>query len=250
MNKKQLINSIFYERKSYIEKDENDLLVNVEKDIYVGVRLFLKDLSYPNILFFHGNAELSQEYDDVAEYYKRYNMNFIVADYRGYGLSNGIPDKDNLHTDAKIIFNKVQNYLKTNNYNGKMFIMGRSLGSASACEIIANFEEDISGCIIESGFATEYPLLNLMNIDPEMISYELKDGFMNLSKIKKYKKPLFIIHADLDDIIPFSQAEMIFIESQSKIKDLFKVNGANHNNILHLAREEYFKKIKSFIESL
>ena len=48
-----------------------------------------------------------------------------------------------------------------NNYNDKLIIMGRSLGSASACEIISQHENEIDGCIIESGFATEYPLLTI-----------------------------------------------------------------------------------------
>ena len=64
--------------------------------------------------------------------------------------------------------------------------MGRSLGSASACEIINKCEEKIDACIIESGFATEYPLLQLLQIDPEHIDYKVEDGFMNLSKIKKF----------------------------------------------------------------
>jgi len=127
--------------------------------------------------------------------------------------------------------------------------MGRSLGCASACEIINNHGPFIDGCIIESGFATEYPLLSLMNINPDDINYTLEDGFENLKKIKKYSGPLLVIHADLDDIIPFSQAELIMIESQSKDKELYKVSGANHNNILMISREEYFKKIKEFIYS-
>ena len=89
--------------------------------------------------------------------------------------------------------------------------------------------------------------LSLMNINPDDINFDLKDGFENLRKIKQYKGPLFIIHSDLDDIIPFSQAELIMIESPSKNKDLYKVDGANHNNIILVSREEYFKKIKDFI---
>ena len=116
--------------------------------------------------------------------------------------------------------------------------------------IIDNYSNDIDGCIIESGFATEFSFLKLMQIEPTDINFKLGDGFMNLEKLKTYKKPLFIIHADLDDIIPFSQAEMILIESPSKIKNIFKVNGANHNNIIMIAREEYFIKIKSFIDSV
>ena len=126
--------------------------------------------------------------------------------------------------------------------------MGRSLGSASACEIISKREEFIDKCIIESGFATEYPLLELLNINPDSISYKPEDGFNNLEKISSYTKPLYIIHADLDEIIPLSQAELLFMSCKSKIKDLFIVNGANHNNVIYMARQNYFSKIKSFID--
>ena len=128
--------------------------------------------------------------------------------------------------------------------------MGRSLGSASAAHIINNRSEKISACIIESGFATEYPLLKLMNINPDSIDFKLSDGFENLKKFRRYEKPLLLIHADLDDIVPFSQSEMILLECKSKIKDLFKVSGANHNNIIFMARDHYFQKIKTFLDSI
>ena len=48
----QLLNSIFFPRPTFKTKDENDHLVEVEKDIYVSVRFFLKDTSFPTILFF------------------------------------------------------------------------------------------------------------------------------------------------------------------------------------------------------
>tara|TARA_Y100001970_G_scaffold122493_2_gene151868 strand:+ start:39128 stop:39883 length:756 start_codon:yes stop_codon:yes gene_type:complete len=249
MNKKQLIDSIFYPRKSHIPKEDNDHVIKMNDGEKIGARFFLKDKKIPTILFFHGNAELAQEYDDIAEYYNSFDLNFIVSDYRGYGLSTGFPNKQNLHDDSKTVFKYVKEYLNNNQYSGKIFIMGRSLGSASACEIINNFKDDISGCIIESGFATEYPLLNLLNVDPEEIDFSLEDGFMNLEKIKKYNGKLLIIHADLDDIIPYSQAELMLLESSSKNKDFYRVSGANHNNIIFIAREEYFKKIKKFILS-
>ena len=97
ITKEQLINSIFYPRQSNIAKDNKDHLVEVEKNINIGIRVFLSSKNNPTILFFHGNAELAQEYDEIGEIYNQYNMNFIVSDYRGYGLSNGEPTKDNLH---------------------------------------------------------------------------------------------------------------------------------------------------------
>ena len=41
----------------------------------------------------------------------------------------------------------------------------------------------------------------------------------------------------------------MLLESPSNNKEIYRVNGANHNNIILMAREEYFKKIKSFIYS-
>ena len=54
----------------------------------------------------------------------------------------------------------------------------------------------------------------------------------------------------MDEIIPFSQADIMFVESGSYNKDLFKVNGAGHNNVISIARDHYFSKIRDFIESL
>jgi len=249
MNKNQIINSIFYPRQSNIPKDEKDHIVSTFDGEKVGIRLFLKDKNLPTILFFHGNAELAQEYDDLAEFYNKFDMNFIVADYRGYGLSSGTPNKENLHEDSKTIFKYAKEYLNKKHYDDNLYIMGRSLGSCSAFEIINTFSDSIKGCIIESGFVTEYPLLNLLQINPEEVDFNLSDGFMNLEKLKNYKGKLMVIHADLDEIIPFSQADIMMYESPSNHKELFKVNGAGHNNVIAISREEYFIKIKNFIDS-
>ena len=40
------------------------------------------------------------------------------------------------------------------------------------------------------------------------------------------------------------------LESGSVKKDIFKVNGAGHNNVIMIAREHYFVNIKSFIDSI
>ena len=96
MNNKRIIDSIFYPRKSEIGKSDSDHIITVEEGVQIGCRFYLKDKSFDNIIFFHGNAELAQEYGDVADFYHDYACNLIVADYRGYGLSNGVSNRDNL----------------------------------------------------------------------------------------------------------------------------------------------------------
>ena len=250
MDINKLLNSIFFPRKTDFDTDDKDHLVNVDSDTSVGIRLFIKDNDYPTILFFHANAEIAHEYDDIAEMYNQYNINFIVAGYRGYGISNGTPNKDNSLSDSLKIFAYVKEYLKTLRNTNKIVVMGRSLGSTSACHIMNNNENEVYGAIIDSGFATEYPFLLRFGVNPKEINFNLSDGFNNLEKIKRFKKPLLIIHADLDEIIPFSQADIMFVESGSYNKDLFKVNGAGHNNLISIARDHYFDRIRNFIEQI
>ena len=88
-----------------------------------------------------------------------------------------------------------------------------------------------------------------VNIDKDEINYSLSDGFRNLEKIKKYEKPIYFIHADMDHIIPFTEAKLMLRESASKDKDLFIVNGADHNNIIMITKDIYFQKIKDFINN-
>ena len=247
MNKKDIINAIFYPRKSLKKQDSDDLLIEVAEGIKVGARLFLDNNLNPNIIYFHGNAELAQEYTSIAQMFNDFGLNLIVADYRGYGLSEGVPDKKNLHADSIKIFDYLLSYLNNNKYNNRLIVMGRSLGSASVCEIISKRIDFIDKCIIESGFATEYPLLKLMNINPENIDYSPLDGFGNLSKLKEYKKPIFFIHADMDYIIPISEAELMLESCGSANKDLLVAKGADHNNIIMVIQDIYFKKIKDFI---
>ena len=74
MNKNELINSIFYPRKSFIDADENDMLITVDDGVDVGARLFLSNELFPTILYFHGNAELVSEYDMIANIYLKKNI--------------------------------------------------------------------------------------------------------------------------------------------------------------------------------
>lgn len=249
MNKKDIINNIFYPRKSHYRGNEIYNYVNVEDAVKIGLCFYLKDSSYDNIIFFHGNAELAEEYKDISNIYENFRINLIVADFRGYGMSDGVPTKENLLSDAPKIFDYISKSLNSKNYNGKKVVMGRSLGSASALEIVTQ-DDTIDGCIIESGFATEIPLFKLFGLNPDDLNFKLSDGFNNLSKAKNFEKPLFIIHAKNDHIVPFSEGQLIYSSSVSKNKNILVVEEANHNNIINCIGLEYFKAIRSFIDTI
>ena len=240
---------IFHPRKAYQQMVEIDHLIEVEKGINVGARFHLNNPVAPTILFFHGNGEIAPEYDDIAQMYKQQNINFIIADFRGYGFSNGTPTAENTQRDAHPVLDYVLRHLKKENYIGPLILMGRSLGSVSVIELAKRYPEDFSALIIESGFANEGSLFNLFGITAEMVRYKKEDGFQNGAKISKYQGPLLVIHAQQDHIIPFSQGEELLNLCPSKNKKLVAIPNANHNNILGVNPQKYFEEVYRFIEN-
>ena len=128
--------------------------------------------------------------------------------------------------------------------------MGRSLGSASAIEVAVNHSDDISGLIIESGFAETLPLSRALGLDLEQLGIVEEQTFNNGSKIEKFTKPTLILHGQYDQLIPLWQAQKLHAGSGSKHKELQVVPGADHNTLIARAGILYFETIRKFVENV
>ena len=227
-----------------------DVLIPVEDNVVIGATFHLKEKSAPNILFFHGNGEIVSDYDELGIIYNGMNINFLPVDYRGYGRSTGKSCITAMIKDAHLIFEFVMNWFQQNRYNGPMIVMGRSLGSASALELAANYNDRFDGLIIESGFAYAAPLLQLIGVNIKALGFSEKKGFRNADKIKNFDKSTLIIHAKQDQIIPFSDGQKLYEASQSNDKTFLEIPGANHNNIFQRGFQEYMTAVKTLAEKV
>ena len=232
------------------ETGANEVFIPVEDGIVIGARFHPAGTEAPNILFFHGNGEIVADYDDLGHVYNRMGINFFPVDYRGYGRSGGEPSVSSMMRDCHTIYHFTRKWLSDNGYTGAFIVMGRSLGSASALELASTYEDRIDGLVIESGFALAEPLLRLLGIDLRSFDFSESKGFRNLDKIKQFHKPVFIIHAEFDHIIPYSDALKFQQASPSPDKTLLKIPGANHNDILSKGLTAYMAAVKSFTERL
>jgi len=240
---------LFHPRKdlNHEKSNPNNFMIRVGANIEIGCRFHLSDKDYPNLIYFHGNAELVSEYEEFAKIYNQLGINFIPVDYRGYGFSSGEPTFSTMVSDANKIFINIKNSLKEKGYLKLIYLMGRSLGSASVLEISNNYSNDIEGVIIESGFAYISPLFELFGISPSQLEIEPEKSLNHIEKVKKYHGPLFIIHAKQDQIINFKEGVDLYENSQSIEKLNYWVENAHHNNIIQIMGMEYFKLIKKFI---
>jgi len=250
LDRPEISRLLFYPRpdpEDWKPPDAIDRLVQMDDGVSVGVRLYLVGADNPAILFFHGNGEIASDYDDVGPIYNSYGINFFVADYRGYGKSTGAPSASALIGDAHAVFKDITGWMDENKYLNPLFLMGRSLGSASALELGVAYQARVHGLILESAFAQTLPLLRLVGIPVERLALTEENCFGNERKIELFRKPTLIIHAQNDHIIPFNHAQILMERSPASGKQLIMVPGANHNDILYRAGEEYFKAIHQFI---
>ncbi|MBU1344489.1 MAG: alpha/beta hydrolase [Proteobacteria bacterium] len=247
LDQPQVTRCLFHPRfeGGYRQKNQNreDLMIPVGEGVQVAASFHFKNLSAPMILFFHGNGEIVSDYDDFGCLFNDQGLNFLVADYRGYGRSTGTPSVSSMMKDCHKIFDFVLAYMADKKMTGPFCVMGRSLGSASAIELCAARAADFNCLIIESGFAFVSPLLQTLGIHPQAIGFKEEQGFENIDKIKTFSKPCLVIHAQFDHIIPFSDGQALFDACASSDKRLLEIKGANHNDIFAKGMAQYLEQI-------
>jgi alpha-beta hydrolase superfamily lysophospholipase len=248
LDQPEVLSFIFFPRKDVTEAPANasDHLIPVDKDVSISCRFYVHSQRAPSFIYFHGNGEVVSDYDHIAPIYNQLGINLFVADYRGYGASRGRPTFSNMISDALAIFKAFVDILNENHYSNDIFVMGRSLGSAPAIEIVYHHQEQLKGLVIESGFASIINLLLYLGLPTESLG--LKDTeFPNLTKMRTITIPTLIIHGEYDSLIPPTEGKALFENAASRNKNLVIIPDAEHNDIMLVGMERYFKAIKEFI---
>lgn len=246
-------NVVFFPRKireptildSYIKV----LKFRINKNILIGGFFYLNDYNFPTILLFHGNGEIAADYQYFLDFFFDCGVNLAVVDFRGYGFSSGEPIYSSLITDAMPIYNEFYKWLIKENLRDSLFLLGRSLGSACASEIGAHNPNSLRGIIFESGFASMYNMMtSLFRVSGPAITPEGLREYSNDTRIKKFQKPVLVIHGTQDWIIPYEEGKLIYENIPEGIeKKLVLIEGAGHNNIFSF-KEEYTTPLKEFIQ--
>ncbi|MCU0561117.1 MAG: lysophospholipase [Desulfobacterales bacterium] len=226
-----------------------EVLLPVAEGVEVEGRFHLGDRSRPNLLFFHGNGEIAADYDELGPICNRMGINFLAFDYRGYGRSGGSPTTTAMMRDCHALFARAGEWLGHHRFSGPLFVMGRSLGSASAIELAHTHPDGVAGLIIESGFAFAAPLLRRLGIDPAAVGFKEETAFRHIEKIGRWRKPLLVIHAEFDHIIPFTDGKALFDACPAPRKELLRIPGADHNSIFMHGLDAYLSALARLVSA-
>ena len=215
-------NLIFYNR--YIQKKSSSML-NYKNTIELffttkdGNRLngvlLENDKNFPTAIYFGGNGEDATNFIEIAKEIKGYN--FLIFNYRGYGLSEGNPSKDLILSDSTQIYDR---YLNKNSA-----VIGRSLGSSVATYLSS--QKEIKKLLLITPFDSIKSIANDMFKIP--VSIILKHNFDTVEYIKNNKTSTFMLTASKDKTIPKKYSDNLKKEIKNLKLDR-EVDG-NHNYI-------------------
>lgn len=192
-------------------------------------------------LFLHGNAgNVTHRIDHAAEI-RRAGSAILVLDYRGYGKSEGRPTESGVYQDADAAYDDLLGMGWTPPH---ILLHGESLGTAVAVDLASRRPS--------AGLVLEAPLASVQEIAAGVVPLlgpALARGFESKRKIPKVHVPVFVIHGDRDEIIPFLHGQEVF-EAANEPKWLWRVEGAMHNDLLYQAGAAYVPRLQAFYAAL
>jgi hypothetical protein len=204
---------LFYPRSSWKEpvshEGVRDVLIPVGDGVSVGARFHTVNRGGPSILFFHGNGEIVEDYEDIAFLYIRMGLNFLPADYRGYGHSTGQPSVSTMLRDATPCSTTPQR-LRLNGCTGPLICQGRSsvarqpLSGGESFRKFCEVRSTVSTSKADSPFP-EHP--ESRGHRHETCRHRRAGGFRHREKTDVSGSPGSSHSTEFDHILPFSAGE-------------------------------------------
>jgi fermentation-respiration switch protein FrsA (DUF1100 family) len=204
------------------------------------------------VLFFHGNGgNISLQLFSVF-WLPWYGYDVFTFDYSGYGLSNGEPDLETIHRDARVMMEWTAAHTPETE---PLYLFAQSLGGAVAVTALAHFpqKERFTKLIIDSTFAgyetiaedamqgswITWPFSPLASFF-DYAAYDPKNNIAAVAPI-----PILIIHGTADTIVAPSHAATLF-DAAKEPKSLWLIEGTGHIGAFYdkTSRQELVRRME------
>jgi fermentation-respiration switch protein FrsA (DUF1100 family) len=195
----------------------------------------------PVVLYLHGNGGNMGYCVEFLQRMKPLEVSWFLVDYRGYGRSEGKISEEGFYRDVDAAYALCRKRYCPD--PERLILWGFSLGNVGATRLAA--QEEAAGLILEAPFfnaasmAAENPLLQFLfvfsNLSLDTSSY-----------LRATDLPKLFIHGTQDQMVPFHQSQALFRLAPPP-KELFPVEGADHNNIFLVGGDRYLQKVDEFI---
>lgn len=207
-------------------------------DIEISGRFAKVKNAKGTILYFGGNgfSLRNRSTNDVINFFTNLQINLMLIDYRGYGLSEGSPTIQGIYKDSEAAYK----YLRSRDDvdSTKIILYGHSLGAFVATNLAKKYT--FSGLVLEGAIsnATEMKDAALQAIAPWYIRWLVTIdadssvlALNNLEQVKEIKIPLLVITGEKDDLAPPAMGREIMINAKSKNKKFVIIPNWGHKSL-------------------
>lgn len=202
-----------------------DLFFRTKSGLKIHAWYFQVEGASHCVLLSHGNAGNISQWAPLASFAIKNGMSCLVYDYRGYGLSEGLPTPRGICEDGLAAFDYLTDVKKFSPENIVLF--GISMGSGVSCHIAKHRKH--SGLILECAYSVFRKLTSEVKPITRFVPaiFFFKQPLNNLRIVKTLKTPKLILHGANDDLIVVDHAHELF-EHAHEPKELVILPNGGH----------------------
>ena len=195
---------------------------------------------FPAVLWFYGNGETIGAIWPAICDFRPPGAALLVVDYPGYGASGGRASEAGIYEAGALAYEALASRPGVD--RGRVYVYGRSLGSAVATRIAA--EHPVAGLILESPFTSAR--------DMAARSYRIFPLFLvrlkldNLATIQRVRCPVLVFHGTADRLVPMDMGRRV-AEAAPGPKEFVMIEGAGHNETYDAGGRAYRDKLAQFV---
>ena len=195
---------------------------------------------YPLVIVYGGVRREISEFVQQAQVPGRWG--WLMVNYRGFGLSGGVPTMQAVLEDSKLVYDWAAARPDVDAAN--IVLLGRSLGSYVAVTVAA--ARHARGAILATPFDSavalgekRFPLLP--------VRWFVGDRFDPVSYAPIVSVPALFVLAENDEITPAENGRAL-AQKWGGLKELVMLRGATHSGIE--SREEFWGSVGEFLKKM
>ena len=217
-----------------------EVFIPINDEVKINGLLFKAKDSKGLVFYLHGNAGTLKTWGTVADTYLKNNYDFFIMDYRQFGKSTGVINKEkDMYNDIQVVYDSIQSQF---NYQEKdIVIIGYSIGTGFSAKLAS--DNNPKQLVLKAPY---YSIPNLINQSFKIVPhFIIKYKLPTFKYLKKVKAPVTIFHGDADKTIPIKSSYKL--QKHFKNTDSLIVLPGNGHGGLH-ANEIYQTGIYKILE--
>lgn len=203
-----------------------------------------------NIIFFPALDTPLDSYEQMAAAYNAQGINILLLSYKGDNEEAHKTSLSSFYEEGRQLYNQSLAWLDGNGMEGAKIVMGQSLGTLLAIDVVADNPDPLKALLLESSVCKTGAYLQSRGLEIDSIEDIEERGFNNIEKIEKIKIATLIFHGAKDEFTSIADAENLQSCCGARTKQFFIIPGASHNSLYESGGKLYFETIKKFIDTL